>query len=374
MINLLDSFLLWEGGVIMKWSKLCGLALAAMMSLNVGMSADAMPREDIAKISVNQAGDNFQYWNENSVAKNKLVSYMKDITNPNSLEFIPVEDRIAVFDMDGTLISETTPYYFEWMLYLDQIEAQKGKLSQEMLDNAAVVKEAIANHAVTDDIDAMETVDKAKLLAGLTREEMKAVVGYTMDKPADGLTNLKRGEAFYLPMAEVVSFLKANDFTVYIVSGADRDIARYTVEGVLPIKVNNIIGADVMRAATNQNGVINKDYVFKKGQDKVIRTEQLISQNTGFNKVVAIDKEIAKKPVLAFGNSSGDLAMYEYTLSDNKYKSMAFALCCDDVVREYGNLKKADKMAKQCQENGWVAVSMANDWKTIYGDDVIKTK
>lgn len=357
----------------MKWGNLCGLTLAAMMSLNVGMSADAMSRDDIAKISVNQAGDNFQYWNENAVAKNKLVSYMKDITNPDSLDFIPVEDRVAVFDMDGTLISETTPYYFEWMLYLDQIEAQKSKLSQEMLDNAAVVKEAIANHAVTDDIDAMETIDKAKLLAGLTREEMKAVVKYTMDKPADGLTNLKRGEAFYLPMAEVVAFLKANDFTVYIVSGADRDIARYTVEGVLPIKVNNIIGADVMRAATNQNGIINKDYVFKKGQDKVIRTEQFISQNTGFNKVVAIDKEIAKKPVLAFGNSSGDVSMYEYVLSENKYKSMAFSLCCDDVAREYGNLKKADKMSKQCQENGWVAVSMANDWKTIYGNDVVKT-
>ena len=88
------------------------------------------------------------------------------------------------------------------------------------------------------------------------------------------------------------------------------------------------------------------------------------------NKVSAIAKEIGKQPILAFGNSGGDASMLNYTVSGNKHKSMAFFLLCDDTERELGDMKKAEKCKKLADENGWVSVSMRDDFKTIYGENV----
>ena len=90
------------------------------------------------------------------------------------------------------------------------------------------------------------------------------------------------------------------------------------------------------------------------------------------NKVSAIVREIGRQPVLAFGNSSGDSAMLNYTINGNKYKSAAFFLLCDDLERELGNLGKAEKCRKLADENGWIPVSMRKDFVTIYGDNVTR--
>ena len=95
-------------------------------------------------------------------------------------------------------------------------------------------------------------------------------------------------------------------------------------------------------------------------------------ENAKTCKVDAIVREIGKQPVLAFGNSSGDASMAEYVTSGNKYKSLAFMLCCDDTERENGNEEKAQKMYDMCEEFDWVPVSMKNDWTTIYGDNVTR--
>lgn len=83
-------------------------------------------------------------------------------------------------------------------------------------------------------------------------------------------------------------------------------------------------------------------------------------------------QEIGSQPVLSFGNSSSDSSMAEYTVTNNKYKSLAFMVCCDDLVRENGNSEKANEMKQLCGQNGWVPVSMKNDWKTIYGEGVTR--
>lgn len=88
------------------------------------------------------------------------------------------------------------------------------------------------------------------------------------------------------------------------------------------------------------------------------------------NKVSLIARQIGRQPVLAFGNSGGDTSMLNYTVQKNKYKSAAFVLLCDDLDREFGNLKKAEKMQKRAADNGWISVSMKNEFKTIYGNNV----
>ena len=90
------------------------------------------------------------------------------------------------------------------------------------------------------------------------------------------------------------------------------------------------------------------------------------------NKVSVIMQEIGQQPVLSFGNSTGDSSMAEYVTSGNRYRSLAFMLCCDDTVRENGSESKAQKMYDLCEEFDWVPVSMKNDWTTIYGEGVTK--
>ena len=97
-----------------------------------------------------------------------------------------------------------------------------------------------------------------------------------------------------------------------------------------------------------------------------------IVKNLQMNKVSIIAREIGVQPVLAFGNSMTDASMVNYTIHGNRHKALGFMLLCDDLVREYGNEAKADKMRRACKENGWIPVSMRDDWKTIYGQGVIK--
>ena len=92
------------------------------------------------------------------------------------------------------------------------------------------------------------------------------------------------------------------------------------------------------------------------------------------NKVVVIEDEIGKQPVLAFGNSGGDTSMLNYALADNKYKSLSFLVICDDTKRELGNIDKANKCIKLADKNGWIKISMRDDFKTIYGDNVKRTE
>ena len=185
----------------------------------------------------------------------------------------------------------------------------------------------------------------------------------------EGMT---RGEGFYKPMLEIVEFLQGNDFTVYIVSGTDRFIVRGIVENSpLNVPAQQIIGSDETVVAKDQGETDGLEYVFDEDDQLVLGGEFLI-KNLKMNKVSVIMQEIGQQPVLSFGNSSGDASMAEYVTSNNPYKSLAFMLCCDDTERENGNVEKAQKMADSCKENGWTAISMKNDWKTIYGDNVTK--
>ena len=192
-----------------------------------------------------------------------------------------------------------------------------------------------------------------------------------METPVEGLTNLKWGEAIYLPMAETIQYLQNNQFQVYVVSGSERQLVRILACDVLHIPENHIIGTDIEIKAAHQGNADGLDYAYQK-DDSLVRGKFVI-KNLQMNKVAGIAREIGKQPVLAFGNSSGDTSMLNYTVNGNKYKSAAFFLLCDDLERELGNTKIADKGRKLAEENGWVPISMRDDFKTIYGENVKRT-
>ena len=321
-----------------------------------------------------QEVDALSLWTDDAPLKAELTAYIAAVTDENSADFIPVENRIAVFDMDGTLCCETDPGYFDHKLLYHRVTEDpdyKDKASDEEKETAAIIKEYFDTGSYPEGLDVKHGTAVATAFKGMTPEEFDAYVKAYRDEPMESYTGMTNGQAFYKPMLQVVDLLQANDFKVYIVSGTDRLITRGLAEGTVNIPLSQMIGSDESLVASGQGDEDGLDYTFTK-DDEVVTGGEFLTKNLKTNKVTVIEQEIGVQPVLCFGNSSGDAAMANFTINNNKYKAAAFMLCCDDTERENGNIEKADKMRASCEENGYTAVSMKNDWTTIYGDGVTK--
>ena len=375
-----DSALTWKIS-----SAVLAVALVSVSctwAITANSSHTALPAGDtsvtasvVSETSQVKETDVLSLWTENAPLKSELTAYMKTITDESSADFIPVENRIAVFDMDGTLCCETDPGYFDHKLLYHRVVEDadyKDKASDEEKETAEIIKTYFETGEYPSGLDVKHGTAVATAFKGMTTEEFDAYVKAYRDEPMESYTNMTNGQAFYKPMLEVVDYLQANDFKVYIVSGTDRLITRGLAEGVIDIPLSQMIGSDENLVASGQGDKDGLDYTFTK-DDKVITGGEFLVKNLKMNKVSVIEQEIGVQPVLCFGNSSGDAAMANFTINNNKYKSAAYMLCCDDTERENGNVEKADKMRKTCEENGYTAVSMKNDWTTIYGDSVTKT-
>ena len=206
--------------------KILAALTAGLIAFGTFNAVDAMPRDEIAAIQVKKAKD-FKFWAKDSAAKQKLIEYVSDITNKKSKNYIPVEDRIAVFDVDGTIACETAPFCFDFMMFVYRaLDDPNYIASAQDKANAEAVKAAIYNKKMTNDVRRKHCASNASVFAGMTAEEYADYTRNYLNTPVEGFDNLKVGEAFYLPMIEVISYLKANDFKIYLVSGADRDYMR----------------------------------------------------------------------------------------------------------------------------------------------------
>lgn len=353
----------------MGWKKMGAAMLAAGFIFMGTGGAEAASRAEVAAIKVERPAD-FKYWTQDAAALRALTDYVTDVTDKKSANYIPEEERVAVFDLDGTLVGERAPGYFEWMMYLHRALHDPAYTASAEDRAVALESEAVmyGRQAAAEGLDLREFLSQESVFAGMTLPEYEDYVRAFMERPAEGLTNLKYGEAFFLPMAEVVSYLVENDFEVYIVSGSDRQLLRVLAGGVLAVDMDHFIGSDIELRASGQGEADNLDYKFVPG-DTLVRGQGVV-KNLKMNKVSAIMREIGRQPVLAFGNSSGDASMFNYTINGNKHKALAFSLCCDDLERDYGSLAAADKMYKACAANGWIPISMKHDFKTIFGENV----
>ncbi len=329
----------------------------------------------LAKIGLFDKADALSLWNNEAKAKKELISFINKITNKNSKDFIPIKDRIAVFDFDGTLFCETDPNYFDYMLLEYRVLEDPNYKSKASIFERKVANKIKMQNETGRNFDNLPT-DHGKAVAsafaGMTIKEFNAYIQEFKKQAMPSYTGMLRGDGFYLPMIQVVEYLQANDFTLFIVSGTDRFIVRGIIDdNVLDIPNRQIIGSDEKIIASKQGNKDGLDYFFNE-KDKLILAGEFIIKNLKMNKVSVIMKEIGQQPVLSFGNSSGDNSMAEYVISQNQYPSLAFMLCCDDLERENGNKSKAKKMEESCKKYGWIPISMKNDWKTIYGSTVKK--
>ena len=363
-------------------NKLKNRMLICVLAASMTLSGSMMIPEQVASVSVakeisKSAKTKEQTeapvltdWRKNSTAAASIQKYVKRVTNKKSKSFIPIRDRIAVFDLDGTIIGELYPSYFEYMMFIHRaLYDETYQAPEDMKEFAAALEEGIKTGNMPDDNERLHAKYAGLAYKGMTPDQLKAYTKEFMKSKADGFTNLTRGDAFYKPMVSLVQYLTDNNFTCYIVSGSDRTVVRSIIKGTLPIPENRVIGMSYTMVATGQDDTDGLEYVYSK-DDNVILGGDLVIKTIKMNKVSAIAEEIGKVPVLSFGNSSGDTSMAQYVENNTKYEGKAYMLLCDDLTREHGNLAKAQAMLDTCQERGFEPISMRKDFKTIYGDNV----
>ena len=346
------------------------LPLAALAAACLLLSGCATPCGRPAAASPDVA---LSAWNEGAPARSALVAYVEAVTDPDGPDFIPPERRIAVFDLDGTLFCETDPNYFDYTLLLHRVTEDpdyRDRASEAERETARKIVKMNETGVAAKGLETDHGKAVASAFAGFTLDEFDRYVQAFKKLPMPGYEGMARGEGFYRPMLQVADYLADSGFEVWVVSGTDRFIVRGIVSGS-PLRVppERIIGSDEAVAATGQDGADGLQYQLREGDD-VVLAGKFVVKNLKMNKVAAIVREIGRRPVLAFGNSTGDSSMAAYATRGNPDRSLAFMLCCDDTERENGNPAKAAKMRALCEENGWIPISMKDDWKTIYGPAV----
>ncbi len=317
--------------------------------------------------------DPLSLWTDDARAKSELFSFMEAITDEDGADYIPPADRIAVFDLDGTLFCETDPNYFDYTLLVYRVLEDPDYKDQASDFEREVAQKIVEQNETGASFEGLE-IDHGKAVAsafsGMTLDEFSDYIQAFKQLPMPSYEGMLRGEGWYRPMLQVVEYLQENGFTVYVVSGTDRFIVRGIVkESPLDIPPRHIIGSDETVVTPDQGDTDGLSYVYDD-DDELILGGEFVVKNLKMNKVAVIAREIGQQPVLSFGNSTGDSSMAAYVTSGNPYPSLAFMLCCDDTERENGSVEKADKMFDLCGTYGWIPVSMKNDWTTIYGDGV----
>lgn len=316
----------------------------------------------------------FEYWEPDAAALKALTDYVETVTDGNNPDYIPESERVAVFDLDGTLMGESFPTYFDYCMYLYRVLGDPDFTpDKEMLDVANVILNGVRTGEWPDKMMEMHAKQAARAYAGMTLDEFRKYTEEFKKRTPNGFEGMTYAEAFYLPMLELVEYLKDNGFIIYIVSGCERLICRVLAEDIPGIASGHIIGTDVDIEASDQTGEDGLYYDFKE-DDQIVRTDRLRYKDLNTNKVLRIVEEIGLQPVLAFGNSGSDNSMAMYTTSNNPHRSAAFMLAADDEERDYVNVAKAEKNRKNWEKLGWNVISMKNDFKTLYGDHVRKTK
>lgn len=311
-----------------------------------------------------------EYWTADSQAADSLRSYVKKVTNEkDTANFIPVEDRIAVFDMDGTLTCETFYTYYDTMMFINYcLIDHPERVSEELKAAAAEIR---PGYTAGEEL----ARNFAKAYEGMTVSELYDYAVEFGQKYTDSFNNMRYIDGFYLPMVEAVEYLYDNGFTIYVVSGTERTTTRAIIanspisEYVSP---SHIIGTEFeVKVRGYEDVSSNMDYKYADGDDLVF-TGGFVQKNLNANKTIWIEREIGKLPVLAFGNSGSDTSMMNYALDGrNPYPAEAYMIVADDDMREWGTQNWEEKSAVYI-EQGYVPVSMKNDFLQIYPDNVQK--
>ena len=370
-----------KGGNMKKKQIVMVTAGAVIVSMSSAMMAHAfmsgIETETEAEVSVSDIDleETFPSWNQDSESLAELIAFVSECTDESSPDYVDPADRIATFDMDGTILCEKAPIYADWCLTMYRVLDDP---SYQATEEEKAAMEETRYHAYTDgETFHPEGLSKDDLIstafAGMTPAEFRSYVNEFADSEAAvGFEGMTYGESFYRPMLEVIDYLKANDFDVWMVSACEREFVRGLMER-FDFPYDHVIATDVPYVASGKGDEPADEYNMGQ-EEEIILGAPLDPVECGKSgKPAAIAREIGKRPILAFGNSTGDYSMLNYAEGNPDHEGMGFFVVCDDTEREYGSDEKAAEYYDVVDKEDWTAISMADDWATIYGENVKKT-
>ncbi len=296
-------------------------------------------------------------WND-SKTKEAIINYVKDVSNKDSKNFIPIADRIATFDNDGNLWAEQ-PAYFQLFFAIDRVKALASEHPEWQTTQPfqAVLEDDMTELMKQGEHGLIQLVMTTH--AGNTVQEFEADVQAWIATAKHPTKNVTYDKLVYQPMLELLQYLRANDFKTYVVSGGGVDFMRAFVSDIYGIPSEQIIGSR-----------IKTQFDYNDGNPVIKRLPALEFIDDKEGKPLNIQKIIGKKPIFASGNSDGDLQMLQWTAS-NSYKSFMLYLHHTDSVREWAYGRKShigrlDKGLDEANEKGWIVIDMEKDWKVIF--------
>jgi phosphoglycolate phosphatase-like HAD superfamily hydrolase len=303
-------------------------------------------------------------WNDGP-AKQAILDFVHDTTDSSSKNFVPPADRVATFDQDGTLWVEQ-PLYSQLLYCLDRVPAVvKAKPELAKVEPFKTVLSgdmgAIAKFSLHD----LEAI-LAVTLSGMSVDEFVVEAKGWLDAAKDRRWKRPYTELTYLPMREVLAYLRANGYRTYIVTGGGQDFVRVYADSVYGIPVEQIVGSA---------GGLKYSYG-KDGKPFLTKEPKLLINDNNAGKPESIHLMIGRRPHAAFGNSTGDREMLEYTKAGDGAR-LSMLVLHDDAKREYaygpaqglpasriGTFTQA--LYDEAKEQGWSVISMKNDWNRIF--------
>jgi phosphoglycolate phosphatase-like HAD superfamily hydrolase len=298
-------------------------------------------------------------------AKQAILNFVRDTTDRASPKFVPPEARIATFDQDGTLWVEH-PMYSQLMYCISRVPLLTG--DRELLKHVPPFRDVLSGNP-----EAIASLSQRDLeliavttLSGMTVDEFIAEVKKWLATAKDSRWKRPFTELTYQPMQEVLSHFRTNGYRTYIVTGGGQDFVRQYSERVYGIPPEQVVGSA-------GGTIFGYD---KDGKPFLTKDWHLLVNDNNAGKPESIHLMIGQRPCAAFGNSTGDREMLEYTGAGDGARLMMLVLH-DDAQREYaygpaqglpdttvGNFPPA--LYDEAKKNGWTVISMKNDWNRIF--------
>lgn len=325
---------------------------------NIVVSAASLPLLGLATAPVAaQSSAPLASWND-SAGRQAIVDFVARVTREGGPDFVAPAERVATFDNDGTLWSEN-PIYFQGIFAFErarELAAKDPALAQREPfksilagDHAAIAK--FGEHEIAALMAATH--------AGMTTEEFAATVRHWTETATHPRFQRRYVELVYQPMLELLAYLRANGFKTFIVSGGGVDFMRVFAEAAYGIPPEQVVGSSGKTR-----------FEIRDGRAVLVKLPEIGSIDDKEGKPVNIDLHIGRRPVAAFGNSDGDLAMLQYAAGGSGVRLMLI-VHHDDAEREYAydrqsHVGRLDKALDEAVARNWVVVSMKRDWRTVF--------
>jgi phosphoglycolate phosphatase-like HAD superfamily hydrolase len=304
-----------------------------------------------------EADDPLASWNDGTTKKS-VLDFVARVTEVDGKDYVAPEERIATFDNDGTLWSER-PYPFQVAFALDRVKAMAPQ-HPEWRD-----KEPFKS-TLAGDLKGMLSGGYHPLIAivaathsGMTTDEFEAEVREWVDTTRHPTTDKLFTEMVFQPMLELLTYLRANGFKTFIVSGGGIEFMRAFAEATYGVPPEQVIGS---------SGKLK--FEMRDGCPVLRKLPEIELVNDGVEKPAAIQKFIGRRPIAAFGNSDGDLEMLQWTAAGTGAR-FALLVHHNDAIREFAydrtpSIGQLDKALDEANAKGWTVVDMKNDWRRVF--------